>query len=112
MGGGRAARPLPVEWISAGAYDASNRLLTLQGPVEFFDANCTVVLSYSSVIPFPCADLLLLEQQRLGRLQAVEYPSLRVSAPLSLRPFVGPFPAGLRIPPTYIDAPQPLPWTS
>ena len=35
----------------SGAYDVSNRRLTMAGPVEFFAANsCTVVLSYPSTI--------------------------------------------------------------
>jgi hypothetical protein len=35
----------------SGAYDVSNRRLTISGPVEFFASNsCTVVLSYPSTI--------------------------------------------------------------
>lgn len=34
----------------SGSYDSANRRLTLTGPVQFFDENCLVVLSYSTTV--------------------------------------------------------------
>jgi hypothetical protein len=34
----------------SGTYDSANRLLTLVGPVQFFDTDCTVVLTYQTIL--------------------------------------------------------------
>ena len=34
----------------AGIYDSTNLLLTLTGPIDFWDANCNIILTYPSVI--------------------------------------------------------------